>query len=176
MMRERVDGLAGNQDVELHHGRFPVAGEVIVERGVSARDGFQAIVEVEHDFVEGQLVVQHDARAADVLEIFLLAALFFDQLQNSADIFLVGEDRGEDDRLFDFGDFARIGPARRIVDFDDLAVGRGDFVADAGRGGDEVEVVFALETLLNDLHVQQAEEAAAEAEAESGGAFRLEEE
>ena len=34
------------------------------------------------------------------------------------------------------------------------------------RGGDEVEVVLALEPLLDDLHVQQAQEAAAETEAE----------
>ena len=73
-------------------------------------------------------------------------------------------------------DFAGIGPARRIVDFDHLAVGLGDLVAHAGGGGDEVEIEFALEALLDDLHVEQAEEAAAEAEAESDGAFRLEEE
>ena len=34
------------------------------------------------------------------------------------------------------------------------------------RGRDEVEVVLALQPLLDDLHVQQAEEAAAEAEAQ----------
>ena len=73
-------------------------------------------------------------------------------------------------------DFAGVGPARRIVDFDDVAVGLRDLVAHAGRGGDEVEVELALQALLNDLHVEQAEEAAAEAEAEGDGAFRLEEE
>ena len=35
------------------------------------------------------------------------------------------------------------------------------------------EVVFALEPLLHDVHVQQAEEAAAKAEAQRGGDFRL---
>ena len=120
MMRERVDRLARDQDVELDHGRLPVAGEVVVERGVSARDGFQAVVEVEHDFVQRQFVLQHDARAADVLETLLLAALLFHQLQNAADIFFVGQDHREDDRLFDFGNFALIGPAGRIVDFDQL--------------------------------------------------------
>ncbi len=40
--------------------------------------------------------------------------------------------------------------------------------SDAGRGGDEVEVELALQALLDDLHVQQAEEAAAEAEAQRG--------
>ena len=57
-----------------------------------------------------------------------------------------------------------------------FAVGQGDLVAHAGGGGDEVEVEFALEALLNDFHVEQAEEAAAEAEAEGDGTFGLEEE
>ena len=47
-------------------------------------------------------------------------------------------------------------------------------VDDRGRGGDEVEVVLALQPLLDDLHVQQAEEAAAEAEAERLRGLRLE--
>jgi hypothetical protein len=55
-----------------------------------------------------------------------------------------------------------------------LAAGRGlDAVDDRGRGGDEVEVVFAGEPLLDDLEVQQAEEAAAEAEAERGAGLHL---
>ena len=50
---ERIDRFAGDQDVELDHGRLPIIGEVIVERRVAAGDGFEAIVEVEHDFVQG---------------------------------------------------------------------------------------------------------------------------
>ena len=41
-----------------------------------------------------------------------------------------------------------------------------DLVRDRRRRLDHVDVVLALEALLHDLHVQQAEEAAAEAEAE----------
>ena len=48
----------------------------------------------------------------------------------------------------------------------DAAVGHSDLVAHAGGGGDEVEVVLALKALLNDFKMEQAEEAAAEAEAE----------
>ena len=55
-----------------------------------------------------------------------------------------------------------------------LAVGLVDVVDDARRGRDEVEVVLALEALLDDLHVEQAEEAAAEAEAERLGRVGLE--
>ena len=172
---EGVDGLSGDEDVELHHGRFPIVGEMVVEGSVAARDGLEAVVEVEDDFVQRQFVVQHDARGADVFEGLLLAAFFFDEREDSADVFFVGEDRGEDDGLFDLFDFAGIEPARRIVDFDHRAVGFIDLVADAGSGGDEVEIEFALETLLNDLHVEQAEEAAAESEAEGDGTFGFEE-
>src|SRR3546814_12354759 len=42
------------------------------------------------------------------------------------------------------------------------------------RGADQVEVVLALQALLHDLHVQHAQEAAAEAEAHRLRALRLE--
>ena len=47
-----------------------------------------------------------------------------------------------------------------------VAVAQLHLVDDAGRGGDQVLVELALQPLLHDLHVQQAEEAAAEAEAQ----------
>ena len=54
------------------------------------------------------------------------------------------------------------------------AVGQMDAIDDAGRGGDQVEIELALQPLLDDLEMQQAEEAAAEAEAQGGRGLRLE--
>ncbi len=54
------------------------------------------------------------------------------------------------------------------------AVAQRDLVDHRGRGRDEVEVELALEPLLDDLEVEQAEEAAAEAEAERGRTLHLE--
>ena len=48
-----------------------------------------------------------------------------------------------------------------------------DLVDNAGGGGDEVEVVFPLQALLNDLHVQQTQEAAPEAKAQGDGGLRF---
>ncbi len=70
-------------------------------------------------------------------------------------------------------DLAWIGPARRIVHLDHFAVRERDFVAHAGRGRDEIDIELTLQPLLDDLHMQQAEEAAAETEAERGRAFGL---
>ena len=47
-----------------------------------------------------------------------------------------------------------------------LAVALEHAVGDVRRGHDQIEVELALEPLADDLHVQQPEEAAAEAEAE----------
>ena len=62
----------------------------------------------------------------------------------------------------------------RIVDFKHVAVGGGDPIAHAWRGGDQIDLELALQPLLNDLQMQQPQEAAAEAEAQRDRIFRLE--
>ena len=65
------------------------------------------------------------------------------------------------------------GEVARVGHLDLPAALHDDAVDDVRRGGDEAQVELALEPLPDDLHVQQAEEAAAEAEAERGGRLRL---
>src|SRR5579863_555867 len=173
---ERVNRLTGDQDIELDHGRFPIVGKMVVERGVAARDGLEAIVEVENNFIQRQLVVQHDAIRGDVLKSLLAATFLFDQGQYPANVFRLGQDGGQNHRFLDLGNLAGVGPAGGIIDFDHLTIGLVYLVADAGSGGDQRKVELALQTLLNDLHVEQAEKSAAKAEAQGDGAFRLEEE
>ena len=54
------------------------------------------------------------------------------------------------------------------------AVGLVDVVDDAGEGGDEIQIELPLQPLLDDLHVEHPQKAAAEAEAQRHGGFRLE--
>ena len=86
------------------------------------------------------------------------------------------QDHRRDDRLLELGDAAGIRQLGRAVDLLHLAVGRRHPIQHARRRRHQVHVVLALEPLLHDLHVQQAEEAAAEAEAERGRRLRLVEE
>ena len=69
-----------------------------------------------------------------------------------------------------------VGQLRRAVDLLHHAVGRRHPVQHARRGRHQVHVELALEPLLDDLHVQQAEEPAAEPEAERDRRLRLVEE
>jgi hypothetical protein len=71
-----------------------------------------------------------------------------------------------DDGLADFLDRPLIGHFGGVLDHQHLAVGAHHLVDHAGRGGDQVLVELALEALLHDLHVQQAQKAAAKAKAQ----------
>ena len=104
---------------------------------------------------------------AEVLHVLLHAALLGAQRHHRADVFLRHQDRRRDDRLADLLDLA----TDRAASTDSRsrrtrAVAHQHLVDDRRRRRDQVHVVLALEPLLHDVHVQQAEEAAAEAEAQ----------
>ena len=61
-----------------------------------------------------------------------------------------------------------------VLYFDDLAVERLDLVDHGGRRRDQRQIVLALEPLLDDVHVEQTEEPAADAEAERAADFGFE--
>jgi len=68
---------------------------------------------------------------------------------------------------------AGVGHVGRVVDRDDRAVGERDLELHRRHRRHQLEVVLALQALAHDVHVQQPEEAAAEAEPERVGRLRL---
>ena len=67
-----------------------------------------------------------------------------------------------------------VGHAARVVYFHDVALLVIYIIRYVGHGGDDVHVELTVQTLLNYLHVEQAEEATTEAEAKSQRRFGLE--
>ena len=59
----------------------------------------------------------------------------------------------------------RIGQARRVVHLGHATLLVINEVGDVGDGRNDVHIELTVETLLNDLHMEQTEESAAEAEA-----------
>ena len=105
-----------------------------------------------------------DALGREVLELAERAAALVVELHHRADVLLRDDDRRGDVRLLDLLDLAR--ELGGVVHLDPAAVLLLHAVRDVRRGHEQIEVELALEPLADDLHVQQAEEAAAEAEAE----------
>ena len=105
-----------------------------------------------------------NALGREVLELVERAAALVVQLHHRADVLLRDDDRGPDVRLLDLLELGR--HLGRVVHLAPVAVALEHAVGDVRRGHDQVEVELALEPLAHDLHVEQPEEAAAEAEAE----------
>ena len=80
---------------------------------------------------------------------------------------------GVDERLLLLDDAGRVGIGGGVVDDLDRAVGQRQPVLDAGSRGDQIEVELALKTLGDDLHVEQAQKAAAETKAQRRTGLRL---
>src|SRR6185369_16271452 len=78
-----------------------------------------------------------------------------------------------DDRLFYLFDPPGIGQLRRAVDLGRLARGRGYAITNRRSRGDQLEIEFPFETLLNDLHVQKTKKSAAESKPQRRGSFGL---
>src|SRR5471030_783873 len=169
---QRVDFFAVDQHVDLDHVGGAVFLELVVHRRIAARGGFELVEEVQHDLAHRHFIDQLDL-AAVVAHVQLHAALADAQRDHRADVFLRHVQVDGDDGLADFLDARRVRHARWIVHLQHGAVAHDHFVDDGRRRRDQVHVEFALQAFLHDFHVQQAEEAAAEAEAQRLRHFRL---
>src|SRR5260221_2879505 len=169
---ERVDRLAIDENVEQDDVALLVAIDLVVKAGVAAADRFEPVIEVEDNLVERQAIDHHRA-VAGVGQILLYPAPLLAQGQHRAEIVVGDEDRRLDPRLLDMVDAHRVRHVGGVVQHHHLAIGEMHLVDDRRRGGNQVEVEFALEALLDDLEMKKAEKAAAEAEAERRRGLRL---
>ncbi|CAB5014047.1 unannotated protein [freshwater metagenome] len=169
---ERIDSLAVQEDVDLHEIGLLLALQLVVEGGIAASAALQVIEEVEDDLGERERVAQLDPLLREVVHAEERAAALLAQLHDRADELARQDDGGPDDRLEDLRDL--LGRELARIRHDDLvAVIAHDAVDDVRRRRDEVEVRLALEPLADDLHVEQAEESASEAEPEGEGGLGL---
>src|SRR5215213_1072729 len=171
--RQRINRLACHEHVELHEITFPITREVVVQRRITTRHGFQSIVKIQHDLVQRQLIREHHAIRRDVLKTFLQTALLFEQRKNPAKMFIGRQDDGADHWLFDLRDASRIWHLRRRIDLQHLAVSRRHYVTHAGSSRDQIEIKLTLQSLLHDFHVQQTEKATAKPKTERRRRLRL---
>ena len=108
-----------------------------------------------------------------IFRITINSPALLTEIHNAAYILGGGEYAGKHIRLFGGLDGGRVGVVRRVVKLYGAPVRKVELVHNAGGCGDKVKVIFPFKAFQNNLHVKQTEEAAAEAEAQGGGGFRL---
>ena len=109
--------------------------------------------------------MQINAVGVDVLHINKRSAPVLTELHNVADILLGSVNVRVGNGLLSHLNKRRIGVVGRVVNQLNRAVGLGNSVNYARRGGDKVEHILAFKAFLNNLHMQKSEKTAAEAEA-----------
>ena len=172
--RKGIHRVAVDEHFHLHQLLGTEAVVLIVHAAVAAGDAFELIVEVHEDLIQRERAGEHHAVSVQRLRVLQDAALFRHQLHDVADALIGDQDEGPHHRLADFQDGSRVRHVGRVINFKFLPVGQADLIDHAGVGGDNVHVILPAQTLHDDLHVQQPEEAAAESEAQRRAALLLE--
>ena len=164
--RHRIDHVAVDAHVELHKIGRAVAGDLVIHRRIAAAHRFKPIIEIYDNFVQRQLVDEHGPLRTQVADFFLRAAFLFADFKHATEKFLRQMERRLDDRLLDPVDLRFVGQLHRIIDHEGGA-GNGDHAVNHGcRRGDQAQAELALETFAHDVHMQQAQKAAAKAKAQ----------
>src|SRR5688572_31202620 len=107
------------------------------------------------------------------MDAALRPAPLLTQLKNGSHVALRRDDRRQNERFFKSLDAAGRRQLRRIVYFQDLSLGGRHTVYDGGSRRDQGQAILPLEPFLDDFHVEETEETAAEPEAEGQRGLRL---
>ena len=117
--------------------------------------------------------MEGDPVGGDVFHIDKLAPPLLAQLHQGAVVAVGRIDLQLHVGLFDRFALLGIGQGGRVIHQHDAAIDQVHLIHHRRCRDDQVQVVFPLQPFLHDLHVQQAQEAAAEAKAHGTTGFRL---
>ena len=171
--RESLDRITGDEHVHLDHFRGAIAGVLVVHRAVTTGHRLELVVEIDENFRQRKHAGKHHTGVVDGLGVGDIATFFEHELHHVADVLAGHHDVDIDDRLADFLNHLSLGEKSRVIDYKLGAIGERDLINDRRVGRDHIHVELATQTFLDDLHVQQPEETAAETEAERSRAFLL---
>ena len=172
--RKRIDRLAVKQNIHLHEVGFAIAAELVIERSIAAGCRFQAVEVIKDNLTERQRIVNHYTRIVKIGHVVIFAAFFLAQLHNRADIILRHDNRCVYVRLLNMVYNRRVREERRIVDHLHIAVGAEHLINNVRCCRNQAQVIFTLQALLDNVHMQKSQEAAAEAKAQRCRGLRLE--
>ena len=97
-------------------------------------------------------------------KIKLNSAFLITERHDWTHIFIRHKNSHRINRFTNFGNLVDRWQLGRILHVNHFAIAQKDFIYDTRGGRDQIHVVFALKSLLDNIHVQQTEEAGAEPE------------
>mmetsp|Transcript_22306 Transcript_22306/g.50792 ORF Transcript_22306/g.50792 Transcript_22306/m.50792 type:complete len:246 (-) Transcript_22306:821-1558(-) len=153
-------------DLELDQIARTLVEEPIIHGRVTFRASLQLGEEVANHFCHGHLILQQDTPLREEVCCLVHSTSFGGQLHTGTDVLFRHDHLQEDVRLPDLLDPGRLWQLVCKLNVHERSILAFDLVSHGWRGHGEVYTVFTFQPLLDDLHVQNSEEAAAEAEAQ----------
>src|SRR5690606_20277022 len=140
---------------------------MVIERSIAAGLAFQFIVKIKYNFGKRHFKYQLNTGSSKVALLDGHASFPEAQRHYIADILWFGNDLCPDERLFNPLCFYRIRELRGVIYNNLFSFGGIGYKTYVGYRGNYRLVEFSFQTLLDDLHVQQAQKATAETESQS---------
>ena len=174
--RERIDLFAVEQYIQFDEVGWSETVHMPIKRGIAFRYRLEFVVEVNNDLAERHVEQQLHTVSGYIRLLDQLAAFAEAQGHDRSDIIGYRDDGCPDIRLFDAVYLRQIRHAGRVVYLYHIAVFGIDVITYIRYGGDDVHIELAVEALLDDLHMKQSEEPAAETKAQRHRTLGLESE
>ena len=119
------------------------------------------------------MIGQQGTGSLHVFHSLVLSSALLAKIHNRSDKFCCHHDLGFYHRLFHIFDRGRIRKIGRIRQIHHFTVCLMHFIDNTRCGCYQIQVVFSLQTLLDDLQMQQSEESAAETKSKSDRCLRF---
>ena len=168
-----IDFFLINQDIQFDQFTALIATEFIIKRSISSGTGFQCIKEIIDNLIQRELVFQQCSRLFHVFHSDILTTAFLAEIHDRTDKLGCYHDLGIYHRLFHIFNLRWIRKVGWVGQFDHLSIGLVDLVDNSRCCRYEVQIIFSLKTLLNNLKMKKSKETTAETKAECYGCLRL---
>ena len=165
--------LSVEQQIHFHQIAFPIIGHFIIQGSIALGAGFQCIKKVINDLTQRHLIVQLHQVLIQILHIFEFAPPLLAHRHNIAHIIRRRDDGHLGIRFLGKGNGTRIGIVVGVIHPHHCTIGLGDLINNRRQSGHQIQVKFPLQPLLDDLHVEHSQKAAAETKAQGRRRFRF---
>ena len=97
--RQRIHRVAVQEDIHLHELRLLIIRQFIIQRSITLGRRFQAVKVVKNDFIERNMIGNHDAVGIEIVHVLEHAPLVLRNLHDCADK-IIGHNHRRLDKRF----------------------------------------------------------------------------
>ena len=171
--RQSIHRITVQQNIYFHQVRSAITCQLVVQRSIATGNRLQSVKVIINNLTQRQCIVNHNPGFIQISHVLIFTAFFLAQLHNRTNIIFRYNNGSIYIRLFYMVDNRRVWEIRRIIYHFHVTVSTEYFVNNVRRRSNQAQIIFALQSFLNNVHMQQSQEAAAEAKAQRNGCFRL---